>query len=37
MLIVERDHPLGSSGGRRELCGHAREDEYVGGIPRRVG
>src|SRR3954454_1833649 len=24
-------------GGREEVCGLAREDEHVGGVPRRVG
>jgi len=37
MLLVERNHPPGSLGGRKEKCGDAREDEYFGGIPRRDG
>jgi hypothetical protein len=37
MLVVERDNPPGSPGGRKEVCGLAREDEYIGGIPQRDG
>jgi hypothetical protein len=36
-LLVQRDHLPGSLGGRREVCGHAREDEHIGGIPRPDG
>ena len=33
---MQRDHLPGSLGGRREVCGHAREDEHIGGIPDQM-
>ena len=38
MVAVERDYPRKGStlGGRREVCGNAREDDYVGGSPDRM-
>jgi hypothetical protein len=37
MFVVERDHLPGSLGERKEVCGYAREDEYIGGSHRRDG